>query len=66
MLEQTYTVVGMTCEHCVHAVEQEVAGVPGVASAHADLDSGRLVVRGDDVDARLVRAAVDDAGYATA
>jgi copper ion binding protein len=59
-----YTVVGMTCGHCVSAVTEEVTAVPGVAAVDVDLDSGRLMVTSDaPVDDDAVRAAVDEAGY---
>ena len=59
----TYAVSGMTCEHCVRSVTEEVSEVPGVESVDVDLASGRLVVHGDGVDAAAIRAAVDEAGY---
>jgi copper chaperone CopZ len=58
-----YTVVGMTCEHCVAAVREEVGAVTGVESAAVDLGSGRLVIRGTAVSDDAVRAAVAEAGY---
>jgi copper chaperone len=61
-----YAVEGMTCEHCVRSVTEEVAEVPGVAAVEVDLASGRMVVRGAAVDDAAVRAAVDEAGYAVA
>ena len=57
-----YTVKGMTCEHCVLSVSEEVSDVAGVQDLGVDLASGRLVVRGDADDA-AVRAAVAEAGY---
>jgi copper ion binding protein len=57
-----YTVHGMTCNHCVLSVTEEVGEVPGVRDIDVDLGSGRLVVRGD-VDDAAVRAAVAEAGY---
>jgi copper chaperone len=57
-----YSVKGMTCEHCVLSVTEEVSELPGVRKVDVDLDSGRLVVRGDVTD-EAVRAAVSDAGY---
>jgi copper ion binding protein len=61
---QTWTVSGMTCEHCVASVTEEVTALPGVRRVHVDLASGRLAVDADeplgDAD---VRAAVEDAGY---
>ena len=58
-----YTVQGMTCSHCVVSVREEVSEIPNVVDVNVDLESGRLVVRGGDVDDAAVRAAVEDAGY---
>jgi copper chaperone len=64
MTEATYSVAGMTCDHCVRAVQSEVGKVPGVASTSVDLDSGRVTVYSDEpVDPAAVRAAVEEAGY---
>jgi copper chaperone CopZ len=60
-----YTVHGMTCDHCVLSVAEEVTEVAGVEGVDVDLASGRLVVRGA-ADAAAVRAAVVEAGYAVA
>jgi copper chaperone len=57
-----YTVVGMTCQHCVLSVTEEVSEVSGVHDVHVDLAAGRLVVSGDVSD-EAVRAAVAEAGY---
>ena len=60
----TYTVGGMTCDHCVAAVKTEVAGLPGVTGVDVDLASGRVTVTSDlPLDQAAVRAAVDEAGY---
>ena len=63
MTESTYTVTGMTCGHCVRAVTEEVSSVPGVDEVAVTLESGALVVRGENVSPDAVRAAVDEAGY---
>jgi len=64
MSTATYTVVGMTCGHCVSAVTEEVSQVPGVTAVEVDLASGGLTVTGDSpVDEGAVRAAVEEAGY---
>lgn len=44
MSTTTYTVVGMTCAHCVQAVTTEVSALPGVDSVHVDLESGSLTI----------------------
>ncbi len=64
MSTTSYTVVGMTCGHCVNAVTEEVGAVPGVTDVDVDLDSGGLTVTSDaPVDDAAVRAAVEEAGY---
>ena len=62
MSSQTYTVSGMTCEHCVKSVTEEVGELPGVTGVDVDLASGRLTVDGD-VPPEAVRGAVEEAGY---
>jgi copper chaperone len=65
MSSQTYTVTGMTCGHCVSSVTEEVTAIPGVTDVQVDLPSGRLTVTAaEPVEDGLVRAAVEEAGYA--
>ena len=67
MSSASYTVVGMTCGHCVSAVTEEVAQLPGVTAVDVDLASGGLTVTSDaPVDESAVRAAVEEAGYQVA
>ena len=64
MAEATYSVTGMTCDHCVRAVETEVGSVAGVTSVSVDLGAGRVTVTSaDPVDPAAVRAAVEEAGF---
>ena len=62
--QTTYAVTGMTCEHCAAAVTEEVSAVGGVTAVEVDVEAGTVVVSGDGFDDGLVRAAVDEAGYA--
>ena len=62
-MDRTYTVAGMTCEHCVASVREEVSEVAGVRAVEVDLGSGRLVVTGDGFGDDAVAAAVEEAGY---
>ena len=63
MTTRTYTVEGMTCQHCVNAVSGEVGQLPGVSDVAVDLDGGTVTVTGEQIDDDAVRAAVDEAGY---
>ncbi len=61
--EQTYTVLGMSCEHCELSVKEEVEDLAGLEVTAIDHRSGQLTVRGDAIDDASVRAAVAEAGY---
>jgi copper chaperone CopZ len=61
--DRTYSVAGMTCDHCVLPVREEVSEVAGVTGVDVDLPAGRLTVQGNGFDEGAVRAAVAEAGY---
>lgn len=64
MTTSTFTVTGMTCEHCVGAVREEVGRIPGVTEVAVDLPSGVVTITSEQpVSADQVRAMVDEAGY---
>lgn len=67
MSTATFTVVGMTCGHCVSSVTEEVTEVAGITDVDVDLASGRLTVTSNtDIDETAVVAAVQGAGYQVA
>jgi copper chaperone len=60
----TYTVTGMSCEHCVNAVTAELCELPGVVDVKVDLGTGVVTVTSDaPLSDDAVGAAVDEAGY---
>ncbi|MCX4471928.1 Copper chaperone CopZ [Micromonospora sp. MW-13] len=64
MATHTYTVIGMTCSHCVNSVSTEIRQIPGVTDVQVDLASGAVTVTSDrPLDDAAVAAAVDEAGY---
>jgi copper chaperone len=62
MTATTYDVKGMTCDHCVRSVTEEIGAVEGVTSVDVSLADGQAVVSGD-ADPEAVRAAVSEAGF---
>ena len=59
-----YRVDGMTCDHCVRAVTEEMLLVPGVRSVDVDLGGGTVTVVSDEpIAVEQVAAAIDEAGY---
>ena len=66
----TYSISGMTCDHCVAAVTDEISALDGVTDVRVDLNAGGLsratVTSRAPLSETSVRAAVDDAGYTLA
>lgn len=60
----TVTVVGMTCNHCVMSVREELSELAGVTDVQVDLASGRVDIQSNQplADADIA-AAVAEAGY---
>lgn len=64
MSENSYTVTGMTCEHCVASVTEEIGEIDGVSDVRVDLPTGAVtVISAAPLDEAAVRAAVAEAGY---
>lgn len=64
MSSTDYTVRGMTCDHCVRAVTDEITRLEGVTRVQVDLPTGRVTVDSDrPISADAVAGAVEEAGY---
>ncbi len=66
----SYRVSGMTCEHCVRAVTDEITDLAGVTAVTVDLVAGgtsTVTVASESApDDTAIAAAIDEAGYALA
>lgn len=64
---QQFAMEGLTCDHCVASVTEEVEAIAGVRSVRIDLvPGGRSTLRIEadpPLDPAFVAAAVGDAGY---
>jgi copper ion binding protein len=64
MSQSTYTVTGMTCEHCVASVTEEISEIAGVSAVDVELSTGAITVTSVEPIAEAdVRGAVEEAGY---
>jgi copper chaperone CopZ len=65
-----YLVDGMTCNHCVSSVTEEVSAIDGVESVNIELNVGGsskvTVLSARALPVEQVRKAVTEAGYALA
>ncbi|HEY6497554.1 MAG TPA: heavy-metal-associated domain-containing protein [Trebonia sp.] len=66
MTTTTYQVAGMTCEHCVRAVTQELGDVPGVTAVSVTLvpggESEVTVTSEASPTTEAIEAALEEAG----
>lgn len=58
-------VSGMSCQHCVKAVEGALLGLPGVNRAVVDLAAGQVAVAFDSAKTSLpqMQEAIENQGY---
>ncbi|GGA29125.1 copper chaperone CopZ [Psychrobacillus lasiicapitis] len=61
----TLNVQGMSCGHCVNAVESNVGKLDGVEQVKVHLDAGRVDVSFDNekVTVAKIKETIDDQGY---
>jgi copper chaperone len=61
----TLQVNGMSCNHCVNAIESALKDVGGVDSVRVDLVAGRVTVTYDEtnVDLNKLKDAIEEEGY---
>jgi copper chaperone len=57
------TIEGMTCEHCVRAVQHRLAETPGVEVEKVDVGSAVIRIDPDATSIETVEDAIADEGY---
>ncbi|QGU08606.1 Copper chaperone CopZ [Corynebacterium occultum] len=62
-MTKNYVVEGMTCEHCISAVTDEITEVKGTQGVDVDLATGNVAVTGEGFSDEAIVAAVAEAGY---
>ena len=59
----TIGITGMSCSHCVAAVQKALAAVPGVAVEGVQIGSATVIIDPTRTTRAAVDAAIDAAGY---
>ncbi|HRJ33889.1 MAG TPA: heavy metal-associated domain-containing protein [Fimbriimonadaceae bacterium] len=59
----TLSIQGMSCGHCKATVTEALQSVQGVVSVDMDLEEGKAVVSGDNLDTEAVVQAVTAEGF---
>ncbi|MEM5011016.1 copper chaperone CopZ [Niallia taxi] len=65
MEKTTLKVAGMSCGHCVKAVEGSVGELKGVSAVKVNLEQGQVDVEFNDkeVSLAMIKETIDDQGY---
>jgi copper chaperone CopZ len=57
-------VLGMTCDHCVNSVTEELTAIASVTGVDVVLESGKVTIQSDsELSHEDVVAAIEEAGY---
>lgn len=62
-MEKILMVEGMTCGHCEKAVKNALMELGEVQEVEVDLSTGKVVVKGDNLQDEPIKAAIVEAGY---
>jgi len=61
---ERFQVTGVSCQHCVNAITQEVSALPGVQRVQVALDNKTVTVEhAEQVNTDQIVAAINEAGY---
>lgn len=65
MQKESLTVEGMSCGHCIKAIEGSVAKLDGVKSVQVSLEDKKVEVEFDGSQVKLddIKETIDDQGY---
>ncbi|TWT13164.1 copper chaperone CopZ [Planomicrobium sp. CPCC 101079] len=64
-MNETLKVQGMSCSHCVNAVESSVGELQGVSAVKVDLEKGEVAVEYDTnkISISEIQETIEDRGY---
>jgi copper chaperone len=62
----TYNVPKIHCAHCGASIKEEVSEVSGVQSVDVDVNTKVVTIRGESLDDKALRGAIEEAGYEAA
>jgi copper chaperone CopZ len=63
MNETRIKVTGMNCNHCKMNVENALKNIKGINSVLANVNSGEVIIHGDQINLDQVKSAIENSGY---
>lgn len=63
-MKTTLKIEGMSCHHCVHAVDNALRDVEGITVEHVEIGSATVSYKSDSAELRTaVHEAIEEEGY---
>ncbi len=62
-MKKTIILEGMSCGHCVKAVEKALKGLDNILKVDVDLNNKKVEVEGENLEDSLLKEVIDEAGY---
>ena len=62
-IKADYHIEGMSCQHCIDAVEGELGQLQGLTVEEVGIGRARVQYEGNDVTPTDIENAIDEAGY---
>lgn len=62
-MTETLTIDGMSCAHCVRAVQETLSGIDGVAVEHVQVGEARVEIDESRATTEGIAAALAEEGY---
>ncbi|MCR2044304.1 heavy-metal-associated domain-containing protein [Anaerosalibacter massiliensis] len=62
-MKKTILIEGMSCGHCVKAVEEALKELDEIKSVNVNLEEKKADIEGDSLDYNKIKEAIDEAGY---
>ncbi len=59
----TLKIKGMSCKHCVGAVEKALEKIPGLSQIAVNLEAGEVTFANNGVERQQIRAAISKIGF---
>ncbi len=66
MSELKIVVKGMNCSHCKMNIENSLRSVDGISGSTANIDTGEVIIKGENLDIEQIKQAVEGIGYSFA
>lgn len=62
-MKKTILIEGMSCGHCVKAVEDALKELDNISKVNVDLANNKAEIEGENLEEGILKETIDEAGY---